>query len=66
MDRIKIQSAFFDFSFDVFDTKTRKIFCLGVNDSEYNQIQKEFVREIKKAVRKYKNQAKKYLMKKGE
>lgn len=66
MDKIRIESAFFDLFFTVYDPKVRKIFCLGKNDPEYNKIQKEFVKEIKSAIRKYKNQAKKYLIKKGE
>ena len=66
MDKIRIESAFFDFSFTVFDPKIRKIFFFGKNDSEYNKIQKEFIKEIKKAVKKYKNSAKKYLEEKGE
>lgn len=60
MDKIRIESAFFDLFFTVYDPKTRKIFCLGKNDPEYNKIQKEFIKEIKSAIRKYKNQVKKY------
>lgn len=60
-NKIKIHSAFFDFSFSVFGPEIRKLFDY---DQKYDDINKEFVKEIKSAIRKYKNKAKKYLKKK--